>query len=302
MFDRVGSLVDDYLLLWVLLSAVAGYAVPDLARITRFSTPILAVMVGSVSLTLSVADFRELTPRAATPALIGHLLMPFLAFGVARALGLAPGLTTGFVVLGAVTPELVTPVMTELADGDTALASAVLVATGVGSLAVVPLVVGLLVGGVAVDPLRIVKPLLAAVVAPMAVAVAIRTRSPGRVGRYDDRYPTVAALMVVLVIAGVTAANTDLLRSDVVPAVLAGAIALNVGGYAVGWVLGRGLSRPRRTATTLSVGMRDFAVAAALAVAAGLPPSAALPAVAFGVVELSTSAGLAAVYSRTSSR
>jgi BASS family bile acid:Na+ symporter len=41
--------------------------------------------------------------------------------------------------------------------------------------------------------------------------------------------------------------------------------------------------------------MRDFAVAAALVVAAGFPPAAALPALVFGVLELVTSAGLARV-------
>jgi len=45
--------------------------------------------------------------------------------------------------------------------------------------------------------------------------------------------------------------------------------------------------------------MRDFAVAAALVIAAGLPTVASLPAVAFGVVEMATSAGLAKWFSRS---
>jgi BASS family bile acid:Na+ symporter len=64
--------------------------------------------------------------------------MPFLAFGVARGLGLSPELTIGFVILGAVTAELVTSVMTELADGDTVLSTIALVVIGVGSVGFIP--------------------------------------------------------------------------------------------------------------------------------------------------------------------
>jgi BASS family bile acid:Na+ symporter len=98
----------------------------------------------------------------------------------------------------------------------------------------------------------------------------------------------------------VTAANADLLRAggSRLVAVVAGALALNAAGYLAGWLAGTPFGRPARIATTLSVGMRDFAVAAALVVAAGFPSAAALPAVAFGVVELLTSAGLARWFRR----
>lgn len=56
--------------------------------------------------------------------------------------------------------------------------------------------------------------------------------------------------------------------------------------------------RGTRVATTLSVGMRDFAVAAALVVTADFPTVASLPAVLFGVVEMASSAGLAQVFGR----
>lgn len=296
---RVPDLVTDYLLAWVVLAVGVGTLVPEVAVVTRFSTPILAVMIGSISLTLSVAQFRAIEPRSLAVILVGHAAMPFVAFGLARALGLGPAVTAGFVVLGAVTPELVTPVMTELAGGRTALSTTALVAIGVGSVAFVPAVVAALVGsGVAVDGTRIVVQLLVAVVAPMAVAVAARARWPARVARYDEYYPAVSALMVVLIIGGVTAANAYVVRSaGLLLAVGVGAVALNVAGYALGWVASAGRGRGDRIATTLSVGMRDFAVAAALVVGAGLPALASLPAVVFGVVEMVTSAGLARYFS-----
>jgi BASS family bile acid:Na+ symporter len=101
--------------------------------------------------------------------------------------------------------------------------------------------------------------------------------------------------MVVLIIGGVTAANALLIRADaeLLVVVGTGALALNLAGYALGWVGTRAATTPTRIAGTLSVGMRDFAVAAALVTAAGFPPAASLPAVVFGIVEMATSALLA---------
>jgi BASS family bile acid:Na+ symporter len=91
---------------------------------------------------------------------------------------LSPELTAGFVVLGAVTPELVAPVMTDLAGGDTALSTTALVLIGVGSVRFIPLVVTLLDGGIDVPTIPIVEQLVVAVVVPMLVAVGVRAYQP----------------------------------------------------------------------------------------------------------------------------
>ncbi|MFB6111358.1 MAG: bile acid:sodium symporter family protein [Halobacteriaceae archaeon] len=289
------DLVEEYLLGWILLSVGVGLAVPRIAVITRWSTGILAVIIGSISLTLSIREFRRIDRRSLGVVLGGHAMMPFFGFAVARLLGLSAPLVVGFVVLGAVTPELVTPVMTELADGNTALSTAAVVVIGLLSVGFIPGVVSLLVDDVAVPTAPIVEQLLVAVVLPMGGAIGLRAWRPERVGRYEWAYPAVSASMVVLIIGGVTAANASVIRSNysLLVGVVLGALLLNAVGYGLGFVLARGRSRPDRIAATLSVGMRDFAVAAALIIAAGLPTNASLPAVAFGMLEMVTSAGLA---------
>ena len=299
---RAAALVDDYLLLWVLLSVGVGLAVPSVAVLTPLSTPILAVMIGAVSLTLAPERFRQIRGRTVLAILVAQTSMPVLAFAIARTLGLSPALTAGFVVLGAVTPELVTPTMTELGGGDTALATVVLVAVGLGTLVLVPGAVTLFLGAsVAVDPLVIVEQLSLAVVVPMSLAVGARYRWPDRIGQYDGIYPSVSGVTVVLIVGIVTAANASLVRGGgaVLLLVGVGAVVLNCSGYALGWLVGRRFAREERIAATLSVGMRDFAVAAVLLVGAGFPPAATLPAVVFGIVEMTTSAGLARWFSRS---
>ncbi|WP_227356183.1 bile acid:sodium symporter family protein [Haladaptatus salinisoli] len=298
---RVAALIDDYLLVWVLLSVGIGLALPSIAALTPLPTLILAVMIGSVSLALAPDRFRDLDGRALVTILIVQTGMPLLAFGIARGLGLSPALTAGFVVLGAVTPELVTPTMTELSGGDTVLATVVLIVVGFGTLVLVPGVVTLFLGAsVAVDPTIIITQLLLAVVFPMSLAVAARSQWPDRIGAYDEIYPSIAGLMVIIIIGIVTAANASLVRDSgtVLLLVMVGAFVLNGIGYTGGWLVSRNFTRGERIAATLSVGMRDFAVAAALPVGAGFPPSATLPAVVFGIIEMTTSAGLAKWFRR----
>ncbi len=298
---KPAALVEDYLAGWILLAVAVGFLVPEVAVVTEASTPILALMVGSISLTLTVERFRGVAPHGLAVTLAGHLAVPLLAVGLARLAGLAPPLVVGFALLGAVTPELVTPTMTELAGGDTALAATVLVLTGQGSLVVVPVALAGLVGGtVGVDATAVVEGLLLAVVGPMALAVALRARFDRRIARHERLYPVVSAVMVVLIIGGVAAANADLVLAggERLGLVLAVAVALNAAGYGLGWLLATGTDRPTRIAAALSLGMRDFAVAAALVVGAGFPPAAALPALVFGVVELVSSAGLARLFAR----
>ena len=185
--------------------------------------------------------------------------------------------------------------MTELSGGDTALATVVLVAVGLGTLVLVPVVVTVFLGAsVSVDPMVIVKQLLLAVVIPMTLAVGARYRWPDRIGQYDELYPSVSGLMVILIIGIVAAANASLVRDGgVVLLVLVGAVVLNGTGYVAGWLASWKFTRRERIAAILSIGMRDFAVAAALLVGAGFPTAATLPAVVFGIVEMTTSAGLA---------
>lgn len=123
LFSRLAALIDDYLLGWVLASVAVGLLISSLGVLTVFSTPILAVMIGSISLTLTTEQFQQIHGRALLTIILVQSTMPLVAYGLAGLLSVPPVLTAGFVILGAVTPELVTPVMTELSGGDTTLAA-----------------------------------------------------------------------------------------------------------------------------------------------------------------------------------
>ena len=81
VLSRLATLIDDYLLGWVLASVAIGLLVPSIAVLTVFSTPILAVMIGSISLTLTFEQFRAMRGRALLTIILVQSTMPFIAYG-----------------------------------------------------------------------------------------------------------------------------------------------------------------------------------------------------------------------------
>lgn len=292
---RLSDAITDLLALWVVLGVAAGLAVPGLAAGRGLVLPVLAVMIGAMALTLDVERFAKVQPGVLAGLLLASALVAPLAFGIATLLRLPTAMVLGFVVVGAVTPELTTPVMVHLADGDVPLATSTLVLAGFLSLVTVPGWALVLVGdAVPFSPVTMLRPLLLAVVVPTAVALAVRHRWRDAVAAHDDIYPAISALMVVIVITLVAAANAEVVLGGTLLVPVAGAaVALNAAGYAWGGLVGVRLDAAARRASVLSLGMRDFAVAAGVVLAAGLPEAAALPAVVFGLVEMVSSAGLA---------
>lgn len=63
---------------------------------------------------------------------------------------------------------------------------------------------------------------------------------PDRVGRYDGHYSAVSALMVILIIGGVTRVNAEIVRMglSLLVYVGAGVVTLSGLGYAVGSLVG----------------------------------------------------------------
>ena len=158
-------------------------------------------------------------------------------------------------------------------------------------MGVVPAAAGAAGKAVSVAPLA--TSLALGVVFPMGLAVLARTLWREPVARRDGDWPVVSALMLVLVMYLVASGARGALLAapgDAGRAVAVGLPVLAAGG-AVGWWSGRGGATGR--AALFSLGVRDFAVAAALAVAAGLPEEAVVAPLALGLVELVVAAWVA---------
>jgi BASS family bile acid:Na+ symporter len=105
----------------------------------------LAFIMFYLGLTLVVGDFQSVAqrPRALLTGLLGQLLLvPLVAFGVARLSGMDPVMAVGLMVLAACPGGVSSGLLTHLARGDTALSISLTAVTSVASVLTLPLVVG----------------------------------------------------------------------------------------------------------------------------------------------------------------
>lgn len=276
----------DHLVVWVLAAVAAGLAFPALASFEWLILPALFVMVASISLTQG-PDRLQGAPWA-TAALLAAAgaLLPLVAWAGGTIVRAPDGLVLGLIVFFASPPELTTPVLTRVARGDVPLSLATLLLGSGIAVVVAPSAVAVLGGTAAVGPL--VRSLLAAVVIPMAFGTWVRSMAETRLRRHDDTLAAVSAGMLAVVMLLVAAQAQQHLFAD--PALAGFALAVGgpliavaaLGGHAMGALEGGAEAR----AGALSLGIRDFAVAAALIVAADLPREGAVAALALGIAEL----------------
>ena len=242
----------------------------------------LVCLVFASALTVAPAGWRRAGGQwrvLLAPLLAGVTILPALAWGLARFVGAGP-LRDGVLAAGLAPCEIASVAATTMAGGDTALAAGMLVGSTVLTAALAGPLLSLEAGGAAVPTGRIVVDLSLVVVVPLVAALAVRAASP-RTARIERPAGAVAAASVTVLVA-LVAAQVHL-SSGYWPVALALGAFLLVSA-ALGWGLGR--RRPgHASALLLTVSMRDFAVAAALASAA-FGAAAAAPLGLYGVMVL----------------
>ncbi len=289
--------VRHRLLPWVVLAVAVGLAVPTTSSALVPVVPVLlAGQVLGVSLNLTPADFRAAARRAhlvGAALLLEWTVLPALALLVSRAIP-SRELASGVVICAIAPAEITSGLMAAVAGGDAALATSIMAGSLALATVLVPVWLGLALGGAAhFNPLSLVGELGLSVLLPLLAGVLLRVRFPSLARHRHIFLDLSAACLVLVVLAGMGPARPALLSATLLPIVLlAGAILL--AGGALGWGLGRGLSLPRRTAAAVGfpVAIREFGVAIAVAVAV-LPRAAAVAGV-YGILMVAGAGTVAA--------
>lgn len=279
------SLADAHSELVLLVAAaLLSQAVPQPARFLvahRALDISLAVLVFSTAVAIPPASFRGVATnsrRLAVALVSTAALLPALSWTVSR---LVPILTLrrGVLAVGVAPAEIASVATTSLAGGDGAVSAGVLVGSTV--LTVIGAGVGLrlLGGGGTVRVLPLLTNLALVVGAPMAVGIALRTKMA-----FSERRDSIAErvnVAVVTVLVWLVAAQVTISRSYV--EVTVALVLFVAGSAALGQALGFRAARPVATALLLTTSMRDFAVAAGIAVSAFGGASAA-PLGLYGII------------------
>jgi len=278
-------------------AAVLSQAVPEPARFLvdhRGLDVSLAVLVFATALAIPPSAFRGLTASAdrVVAALVSSaLVLPALAWAVSR---LVPtvALRRGVLTIGLAPAEIASVATTSLAGGDTAVAAGLLVGSTLVTVAAAGVGLRLLGGAAGIHPIPLLTNLALIVGAPMALGIGIRAGVT--LSRQQEAAAERISVAVVTLLVWLVASQVRL--SSAYFAVTGALLIFLVGSAVLGTALGVRAPAPVATALLLTTSMRDFAIAAGIAVAAFGAASAA-PLGLYGVMVIGWGMGIATLRS-----
>ena len=293
---RLAGPVHDKLIVYVIVAVATGLLLPTAAGRLAVGVPyLLAGQVLGVALTLTVGQFGAVARRP-LPVLLAlaaqWTVMP-LAGIVLFQLTADPALRSGALVVAVAPAEITSGLLAVLAAGSGAVALTCMAGSLVLGTLLTPLWVSAILGPAAhVHRLALIAELVLAVALPLVVGVGLRTSIPA-VSRMRARALDLSAVCVVLLVFVTVGSARALVLSASLMTCLALCAALVVVGYALGMLVawpwrhhpevGRALVFP--------VGMREFGIAAAVALA--ISPGAIGVAGIYGAILMITAPALA---------
>ncbi len=274
--------------LWaVLISTLAVLFPAALHPLGPWITPLLALVMFAMGLTLRVADFRRIARRPA-PVLAGlglhYLIMPLAAWTLTHALRLPPELAAGTVLVGSVPSGTASTVMVFLSGGDVALSVSIGALSTIAGVLATPLLTRFYVSAaVAVHGWSMMLGIAEVVALPVLLGLLLNHVAHRPVRRIEPALPLVSITAILLIIATVVAGTRSSLLT-VGPLVLLAVVLHNAIGLLGGYWGGRLLGFDQATCRTLAfeIGMQNSGLAAALA-RSYISPLAALPGALFSV-------------------
>ena len=268
----IAKLISRWMALIVLVVAAGSLIWPEVFGVIRTAwiSYLLGVVMFGMGLTLNLHDFKVVFSRP-KDILIGVVaqfcIMPLLAWLLTKAFQLPPELAVGVVLVGCCPGGTSSNVITYLAGGDLALSVGM---TGVSTLlapVMTPLLTWLLVGAtVGVEPLSMFLSIVQVVILPIALGLAVKQYLPNVTTRVNEFLPAFSTLAITAIVAAVVSANAPQLKTCGFVVILI-VVLHNLWGFALGYLLSwlLGLSRPKRTAISIEVGMQNSGLACSLA-------------------------------------
>ena len=269
--------ICDFIARWmgglVLLTAVVALVVPQgfSWMDTWVINPLLGVIMFGMGLTLSPQDFKIVAQRPKdiiAGALAQFVIMPSLAWALAKAFALPEELALGVILVGCCPGGTASNVITYLAKGDLALSVGMTATTTLLAPLVTPLLVWLLAGTmVDVDTVGMLLSIVYVVIAPIVAGLLCQRFLRKLTESVTPYLPAFSSLTIAVVVAIVVSHVADKLLSGGLIVVVV-VMLHNLGGLSMGFLLGKlmRMTKPKTTAIAIEVGMQNSGLASSLAV------------------------------------
>lgn len=284
----------------VLISCLAVYQPEFLIHYNVVIVPLLGLIMFSMGMTLTSSDFKQVfkQPRLILLGVaLQYVLMPFIAWGLAKILSLPVSIAAGLILLGACPGGTASNVICYLARANVALSISLTAVSTLLAIILTPLITLLYVDqSVVVQVSSMMKSLLFIVILPVLSGVIINTYFNKRVEKIKPFLPVFSVLFILLIIGVIVAKNNSKLPE--LGLLLFCAVVLhNFLGLIAGYVIPRFMGYDKMTCKTLAieVGMQNSGLAVVLAnqYFSGI---AALPGALFSIWHNVTGAILASVW------
>jgi bile acid:Na+ symporter, BASS family len=296
--------------LWITLGAALALVHPPLfAWMVEMGlvTSGLQLVMLSMGLTLELADFERVSK---TPLAVGlgvalqYTLMPAAGLVAAALFDLSAPLRAGLILVCCCPGGTASNVIAYLAKADVALSVAMTAVSTLLAVLMTPALAMLLIGDrVEVDAASLFAETGSLVLLPVSLGIAMRRFLPRAGGALVRLAPSVAVVVIVLIVAGILAVRRETVFTSGSSLMLAVVVAHGLGFLAAFLLAGafRGFGATART-VSIEVGMQNSGLGAVLATTSFVNPAVAVPPAISAVVHCLYGSVLAAYWSRREPR
>ena len=290
---QINHIFNQYLSWIVLLVAALGFLLPSLfTGVAKLTVPLLQLVMFCMGLTLPASSFVQVFKQPWQVILVSVIQfawMPLSGYLIGILFNFPPEVAIGFILLGACPGGTASNVMTYLANGDVPLS---VTATSVSTLLapfLTPFFIALY-GSTMVDIAfwPMFMSIIEIVAVPIIAGIVVNAIAGKHLGPVKEVSPTLAAIVVLLIIGAVTAVSQGKIMDmgwGMAALMLLACLVQNVSGYVVTYGVCKVIPTPTpaRRAMQIEVAMQNAALAVTLALK-HFSPAAAIAGTMFSII------------------
>ena len=249
---RIFKLIEKYFFIIILLAVAISLVYPNSFKwvLSEYNginvlNLLLSLVLFTMGTTLKVDDFLRVFkhPKEISVGLIAqYMVMPVLAFSLAKMFSLDAGLTVGLILVGTVPGGTASDVITFLANGDVALSVSLTAFSTVISPILTPIITLFLIGNqIHFNPVDMFVSIVEIVIIPIVLGLILNYKFPDFCEKLKDYLPAISSIVICLIVAGVIGANKQAILTSsaiiLIVIVLQYFLAMLV-GFGVGYLAG----------------------------------------------------------------
>lgn len=222
---RIFKFIEKYFFIIILLAVVISLVYPNSFKwvLSEYNginilNLLLSIILFTMGTTLKADDFVNVfkNPKEISVGLLAqYIIMPILAFCLAKMFSLNDALTVGIILVGTVPGGTASDVITFLSKGDVALSVSLTAVSTVISPILTPVITLLLIGNqIHFNPVDMFVSILEIVIIPIILGLALNYKFPKFCDELKDYLPAISSIVICLIVAGVIGTNKQAILSS----------------------------------------------------------------------------------------